>query len=358
MKLPISKKYIFLAAFAVSIVSILQAYTNAQHNPQQAFSWMHTSFFWLSNYFLWALMIEIIYRSYLIVNNKFAPGIWWFGLHAILLLFFSLFHFVLTSIVISVLVSLATGTGFISYTWKTLTFFPSSIISHLVDYSMIIVILWITELYRNYHEEQNALRDAEKQLKSAQLNALRYQLNPHFLYNTLNTIASFMGNNGKGQEVISTLGNLLRAMLRDDDEQLIPLSQEIDYVKDYLKIEKYRFEDNLEVDYNFDELAMKASVPSLILQPLVENAIKHGFKDVRKVGRIRIEGVSEVSQLYLAVEDNGPGQNQAEVNQSGIGIPNVMERLQKLFPGKSDVKIITSPDSGFRIELSIPLIAA
>ncbi|MEP1095685.1 MAG: histidine kinase [Cyclobacteriaceae bacterium] len=356
MKLPISKKYIYMAAFVVSIVSILQAYTNAQHHPEQQFFLLHALTFWATNYLLWAFLADILFKAFTTINLFYSRRARWFTLHLVSLTFFSFFHFLITSIIYSALIALVTGYNFFISTWKTLSFVTTSIVSHSVDYVLIMVFFWILELYRKYHAEQSALRDVEEELKSAQLSALRYQLNPHFLYNTLNTIASFMGKNGKGQEVIATLGNLLRAMLREDDDQLIPLKQELDYVRDYLKIEKFRFDDRLEIIFSFDEDLMRYKVPPLILQPLVENAIKHGFQDARKIGHIIIKGSKEASQLYLSVQDNGPGQVNAKSTLSGIGIRNVKNRLEKLFPGQSGVEIATSDESGFRIELRLPLI--
>ena len=255
MKLPISKKYVYAAALVVSIASILQAYTNAQHSSEQPFSWVDTSLFWSTNYFLWALLAGSIHRTNYFAQSLRDRKLWWIGANFIALVFFSLTHFFAASIAFSMLVSWIRGYEFIDFAFRTLSFVSTSIIGHVVDYVLIVAILWILDLYTKYHSEQSALKDAEKQLKSAQLSALRYQLNPHFLYNTLNTIASFMGKNGRGQEVVSALGNLLRAMLRDENEHLISLRQELDYVNDYLKIEKFRFEEKLEVLLNIDEAA-------------------------------------------------------------------------------------------------------
>lgn len=185
-------------------------------------------------------------------------------------------------------------------------------------------------------EQANALA-AVALANQAQLEMLRYQLNPHFLFNALNSIrASVDEDSSRAKRMITQLSEFLRYSLLGSNEKEVPLGEEIEAVSNYLAIEKIRFEDKLEVSFDIDKAAQDFRVPCFLLNPLVENAIKHGLNGSGKPLKIRISARLKNDALLLEVANTGSLQNNPRANGTGIGVKNVRERLEKLFPQKSD----------------------
>jgi two-component sensor histidine kinase len=189
--------------------------------------------------------------------------------------------------------------------------------------------------YRNQREE--SLRVAAQlraQLAEARLDALRMQLDPHFLFNTLHAISSLVERDPRGvRRMISRLSDLLRHTIEGPTEQEIPLRQELDLLRRYLEIMEVRFQGKLEITTDVQERAMDALVPNLILQPIVENAIKHGVSKIEGIGQITLRGRIDGSHLVLCVENNAP---LAEVGSgslggTGVGVRNTRARLSHLY---------------------------
>jgi two-component system LytT family sensor kinase len=158
------------------------------------------------------------------------------------------------------------------------------------------------------------------------------------------------------QKIVSKLGSLLRGVLDKDKRNFIPLREELAFIKSYLDIEQVRFNDRLELRYNIDEQALDALVPSLILQPLVENAIKHGFAHKTGKGLIEVAAIRQGDQVNLQIRDDGEGSNYDtdQLLSPGIGLKNVQDRLNLLYPQMSRMEIITSPGKGFEVNITIP----
>jgi two-component system, LytTR family, sensor kinase len=185
--------------------------------------------------------------------------------------------------------------------------------------------------YRQQREE--SLRVAAQlraQLAEARLDALRMQLDPHFLFNTLHAISSLVERDPRGvRRMISRLGELLRHTIEGPNEQEITLREELDLLRRYLEIMEVRFQGRLEITTDVQERALDALVPNLILQPIVENAIKHGVSKIEGVGRIALRGRIEGDALVLSVENNGP---LAETSSgTGVGVRNTRARLSHLY---------------------------
>jgi LytS/YehU family sensor histidine kinase len=179
-----------------------------------------------------------------------------------------------------------------------------------------------------------------EQLAQAQLDALRMQLHPHFLFNALNTISMLVRERDAETAVhlIAELGDILRELLRDASTPAIPLRAELELLKRYLSIEQVRFGDRLTIEWDVEEDVLDAEVPTLILQPVVENAIRHGISRGTSVGSLRIEAGQRGQTLVLSVSDNGPGGPSREIEfaedsdeASGIGLSNTQARLRKLY---------------------------
>lgn len=230
--------------------------------------------------------------------------------------------------------------------------------------SYIMVACW-TGLYfgiKNYQmlqkEKQNALM-ASNMAHQAHLKMLRYQLNPHFLFNTLNAISTLilMKENKTAEGMVTRLSDFLRYSLDKDPIKKVALQQEIQAIELYLEIEKVRFENRLTVIWNIEEASKQALVPSLILQPIIENAIKYAISKMAEGGIIRITAQSFGRDLLLEVSDNGPG---AEIvggklhRNHGVGLPNIQERLSSLYADNFSFDIANNIDSGIKVSIRIP----
>lgn len=198
--------------------------------------------------------------------------------------------------------------------------------------------------------------ELQAQLAEARLAALRMQINPHFLFNTLHAISSLIDEDARSaQRVITRLSKLLRYALDNTDVQEVSLREEMNFLKDYLQIQQIRFEDQLEVQLEVPQGLQDALVPSLILQPLVENAIKHGARSAKGVGRVEVQVYRETNHLLLCVSDNGPGLDGFPANGTdGVGLHNTRERLENLYGGEAALTLESSSSGGLRVSVTVP----
>jgi len=202
----------------------------------------------------------------------------------------------------------------------------------------------------------------ETQLAQAELNALQMHLHPHFLFNALNSVAVLMRRDVEAADrALSRLSSLLRITLRSSGEsQQIPIEQEIDFLRSYLDMELLRFQDRLTAGIAVEPSASGALIPRFILQPLVENAVKHGVSNREHDARIDIRAVRVGEALRLEVEDNGPEfrNHMATVHSAGaaskIGLANIRGRLSLLYGDKGYLDAGTLPDGGFRATVVLP----
>jgi two-component sensor histidine kinase len=172
-----------------------------------------------------------------------------------------------------------------------------------------------------------------EQLATARLHALRMQLNPHFLFNSLNSVAMLVrrGDSSKAVQVVAGLSDMLRQLLADTNGAEVALEQELAFVKQYLAIEQARFGDALRTEFDVAPDAMRARVPSLILQPIVENAVRHGAGQVPGEALVVVRALRRANRLVLEVIDNGPGPRDGHAaGHPGLGIKNTVERLTHL----------------------------
>jgi signal transduction histidine kinase len=225
-------------------------------------------------------------------------------------------------------------------------------------YWMLLLAAYALEYADRYRRRSLEAARLETQLVQAQLHALKMQLNPHFLFNTLNAIAALTGDDPKaGQRMMGKLGQFLRLVLEQTEAQQVTLAQEIEFVRLYLEIEQIRFSDRLTLRYDLDPAALSALVPSLLLQPLVENAVRHGIAHTAEGGMIRIQATRQDSRLVLAVQDNGPGLHEAGTGR-GIGLRNSEDRLRTLYGSHYALTIHTAPAQGYAVHLDLPFVVA
>ena len=212
---------------------------------------------------------------------------------------------------------------------------------------------------------ERKLEEQSRLLLEARLDALQRQINPHFLFNTLNSIASLVRSRPElAREMIVKLGNILRALLHDR-EAFVPLGEELAFTDDYLDIEVVRFGEKLRVVKEIAEETLDVVVPSMLLQPLIENSIKHGLEPRISGGTVTLRSRIVDGQLMLEVEDDGVGVEPggpvtAPVSGlvregSGIGMQNVRERLQVLYGDEAQVEMVSRPGRGTRVRLMMPM---
>jgi two-component system, LytTR family, sensor kinase len=234
----------------------------------------------------------------------------------------------------------------------------------IVDYWIVLGLQWGVLYYRRYQERSREVMEFElraselqSQLMSAQLNALKMQLQPHFLFNTLNAITVLVRQQrGKdAEQMLGHLSDLLRRVLEDVDTQEVSLERELEYLRLYLAIEQVRFADRLRVEVLADPEAQEASVPQLILQPIVENAIRHGIGRSSSAGRILINASKIDGKVELRVQDDGPGLSPRHVSpDQGIGLANTRARLQQLYGQDAGLEIRNCERGGVIVTMTIP----
>lgn len=208
--------------------------------------------------------------------------------------------------------------------------------------------------YAELRDRQVKAMELESLLHQAQLQTLRSQLNPHFLFNTLHSIAELVHRNPTlAEQLILRLGELLRQVLCSSTEQEVALARELDFIKGYVEIEQMRLGERLQVAWEIAPEALAVKVPSLILQPLIENAILHGVAATAQPGAISIRAACDDRYLHLQVRDSGPGLPQEDKARSGIGLSNTQARLRRLYGAEQRFELLN--DKGLVASIQIPL---
>ncbi|MEI9814050.1 MAG: histidine kinase [Acidobacteriota bacterium] len=211
--------------------------------------------------------------------------------------------------------------------------------------------IWHSSRYEKLLEQQ------QLRLNEARLAALSSQINPHFLFNTLNSVASLIRQNpDQARQVVYKLSKILRRLLRKQDN-MVPLREELSFIDDYLAIEMVRFGDKLHFVKDVDPACMNLLVPSMLLQPLVENSIRHGLSSKVAGGTIRVRGMKSGQKLQIFVEDDGVGIPEARLArlfENGIGVNNVNERLKVLYGDNYKMWIDSRPSEGTSTGVEIP----
>jgi signal transduction histidine kinase len=198
--------------------------------------------------------------------------------------------------------------------------------------------------------------ELEKQLSGAHLRALQMQLEPHFLLNTLNAATTLVELNRKDEalEVLEHLNTILKSVLKRNTPSKIPLSQELEIVESYLAIERVRFADRLRVDINLDPGALDGLVPGFLLQPIVENAVRHGISQRESEGYIETTAKRVGTRMQLQVRDNGPGANGKSRAGFGVGLSNTRERLIHFYHDDYEMRAFEPESGGFEVQITIP----
>ena len=206
--------------------------------------------------------------------------------------------------------------------------------------------------------QKDALRAVElqRQLSTAHLRALQMQLEPHFLFNTLNAITTLveLDRSKEAGEMLSHLNAILKSTLKRTTPEKVPLSQELEIMENYLAIEQVRFADRLRIEIKADPSALDGLVPCFLLQPIVENAIRHGIAQCENEGMVEASARRDGSMLHLRVRDSGPGLSAHSQNGHGIGLQNTRERLAHFYQDEYVMKAEPVESGGFEVAIAIP----
>ncbi|MGE0886706.1 MAG: sensor histidine kinase [Blastocatellales bacterium] len=248
---------------------------------------------------------------------------------------------------------------------------PARIVLGIVIYKIIVTTNYALDYYDKYNAEKHRTALLEAYLAQSQLQALKMQLQPHFLFNTLNSISSLVLDEPKAAvQMIARLGDFLRLTIENNGTQEVSLERELEFLKCYLEIQQVRFRDRLKVKIEIEPQALDARVPNLILQPIVENAIKHGIALQAAAGQIQIKAGFEDDKLKVQVSNDGPCRNgnghqkknrihsTALATGQGVGIANTRERLRQLYQDQFQLELTTFDEGGAVCVMEIPVVAA
>jgi sensor histidine kinase YesM len=235
----------------------------------------------------------------------------------------------------------------------------------LLAYGAVLGLSHSVHFYRRYREREHRALVLESNLANARLQALRAQLQPHFLFNSLNAVATLLRRDVRlAEATLMSLSELLRLALTQSEKQEVSLREELAFVQRYLEIQQTRFGEKLRVEQDIDPAALDCLVPTLVLQPLIENAIRHGIEPSESAGLVRLSATKTDGKLVLAVEDDGVGLSPLPLDTrhstpltprgTGIGLTNLRARLVALYGTEQKLELVTRPEGGVRVLIEIP----
>jgi two-component system LytT family sensor kinase len=235
------------------------------------------------------------------------------------------------------------------------SFYGRNIID-MAFYWAVIAYGYSLEIHERYKNEEIKSAQLEARLVETELKALREQLRPHFLFNTMNTIAVLVreGKNDEAVTLLARLSSLLRMSLDPARTHEVTVRDEMNFLADYIDIQKARFSDRLSVSVEIEPAAMDARIPNLLLQPLVENAIIHGVAAKSGPGHVQVKGRIEGENLHLQVCDDGPGLSAGKATRQGIGLANTRERIAKIYGARGRITLKSDPGCGVAVEIVLP----
>lgn len=241
-----------------------------------------------------------------------------------------------------------------------INWFGSNFLFNIFVYWIILSVSLISAYYDQYQREKLKASQLDAQLSNARLRALQMQLHPHFLFNTLHSISALVlsNENRDAVKMINRLSELLRLTLDNADLQTVSLEDEIEFTRRYLEIEGIRFQDRLTVEMAIEPQALDAEVPNLILQPLVENAMRHGVDSSSGASRIQISARLENGQLRMEVRDDGKDLQKVDAQNgaSGLGLKNTLARLSEFYGEDYDFSLTRSADRWTTAQIVIPFV--
>ena len=354
----ISARLIIGVATVLGVFSAFQAYNYVTLFTERKPKMLHLLALNMTYWYAWAILVPGI--LWLARRYRFERHTWRraAAVHAVGVVLFTFAHAVLTVSAREPLVALFGWRAgrwwaefqhlfFFNFDYEMATYWALVVLSHALDY------------HREARERTLTAAHLETRLAEAQLQALQRQLHPHFLFNTLHTISALMHRDTEAADaMLARLSDLLRLTLERLGVQEIPLKEELEFLEKYLEIERTRFGDRLTIQMEIEPETLDVCVPNLILQPLVENAIRHGIAPIVGGGRLHIVARRTGDRLWLMVRDNGPGlSSQAKLDafNRGVGVSNTRSRLEHLYPGAHRFEFHEPSDGGLAVTLEIPV---
>ena len=360
---PVRYRVILITALVMATLFLTQAYMHhyvyAELKDMGEFNWWREAPVPYLNFLFWALLTPLVYsilKRWPFHRRPLAPIIL---IHVGLSLVIGAFHEVVTSTLYYGILHWRGDFDFsepMMRNWAVHAL-PPAILSRFMEYWTLMVVLIALDNARQMREKQTQLLKLRNELQISQLNALKKQLQPHFLFNALNTVSALMDENIDGaRRVLSRLGQLLRVSLDKEQRDQVMLERELDHVGNYLGIEAERFSDRLQIAYDVPGELSNALVPSMVLQPLVENAIKHGPDTVSDQVTIAVKAARDNGHLTLTVSDDGRGCRDVDqaIAHGGIGLQNVRERLRLLYGDQATMSVRSPGGRGFIVDLTFP----
>jgi two-component system, LytTR family, sensor kinase len=350
---------IFAVGTALGVFSAFQAYNYVSFFTERRPGFPMLLALNVTYWYAWAVLVPGILwlaRRYRFVWNTWKRAL---AAHAVGVLVFTFLHAVLT---VSCRVPIAATFGttrsmtwwqafqelfFLNFDWEMMTYWAVVGLSHALDF------------YRESQEQRVAAAQLGTRLAEARLQTLQSQLHPHFLFNTLHTISALMHRDTEAADaMLARLSDLLRLSLDRTGTPQVTLKEEMDFLQKYLEIERTRFGDRLVVRIDVEPETLDASVPNLLLQPLVENAIRHGIAQKVAGGLLEIRATREGDTLCLLVRDTGPGLPAVKLSalNTGVGLSNTRSRLAELFPDRHRFEFHEPPEGGLAVKIRIPFV--
>jgi two-component system, LytTR family, sensor kinase len=341
----------------VSVIFAAISYAAAIGENNKEFGFVSALRLNLVQFYLWAILSPLLFRFSRRFPIEFRP----LNLRNLLLYFPALISFAGIHQVIHLAVLWS-----ISPRWRQRfpalidcyrAYFGFGFYIDLIIALLIVIAVHALLYYENFRASELAQSSLKTQLAQAQLRALKMQLHPHFLFNTLHSISSLvLEDPPKANSMIARLGDFLRLTLENSNQQLVSLKEETEFLRCYLEIEQVRFGDRLTVALELEPQTLSVQVPHLILQPVVENAIQHAIAPRTARGRINVKAKRFNNLLRLEVRDNGPGitSNDGLVRTEGVGLNNVRARLHQIYGSNFRFELMNRSEGGLTVLIEIP----
>src|SRR6266404_190715 len=325
---------VFLGWTLVSIIFAGISYAAAIGENNKEFGFISALRLNLVQFYVWAILSPLVFRF----SRRFPIELRPLNVRNLLLYFPALISFAGIHQVIHLAV-LWSITPRWRQKYRALTdcyraYFAFGFYIDLIIALLIVIAVHALLYYQSFRASELAQSSLKTDLAQAQLRALKMQLHPHFLFNTLHSISSLvLEDPSKANSMIARLGDFLRLTLENSEQQLVTLKEEIEFLRTYLEIEQVRFGDRLTVAFDMEPTTLSAAVPHLILQPVVENAIQHAVAPRTAQSEIDVTAKRRDGSLRLEVKDNGPGMstNADPLDRQGVGLNNVRARLEQIY---------------------------
>jgi signal transduction histidine kinase len=337
---------------------------NRAYSPEK--TWLTFVIYPMPLWMPWIILVPVVLKVARRFRLDQSPGAKTIGIHLVAFVVTLGCHFLCMAALIGLQISYQNGAPPLQATLKYFGHLPLGTplgwaLRNLIVYCVVLAVSYTRDYRRELRDRDVQASRLEGQLAKAQLHSLKSQLHPHFLFNSLNAISTLMRTDmDSAERMLDMLAELLRRSLRESAVQEVPLHQEMDFVGRYLDIEQVRFSNRLNVEIDVPPEVAEALVPHLILQPLVENAIRHGIGPKVGPGTVRITARRENDYLALQVSDDGvgPGLRRSSLTGEGVGLTNTQARLDQLFGGRARMEFGAVIEGGFRVALQIPFCLA